>query len=1131
MLQVRVLGDLRLERDGVQLIPPRRRPARALLGWLALHPGVHARSTVAARLWPSVLDESARTSLRTSLSALRAVIGDEALLATREQVGLADDVLVDWREFELRLAANRPLDAVELCRGDLLTGLDEDWVLVARDEHRERVAEALATLAAGASARGDDKAALGFARRRAGLDPLDEPAHRELMRLLAKAGDGGGALVAYERLAERLRRELGVPPAAATRSLAAELRSGAGAGAPPHIPARIAAARRPGPFVGRDSELARLHAAWARSTRHGRRLVLVSGEPGIGKTRLVSEFAAQLGGHGAAVLYGRAEEEALVPYQPLVESLREPLRHGAQLPAEAREVSALLPDTTGVEHGPATAAEPSPGARLRLFESFGVALDSVAGGRPALLVLDDLHWSEAPTIRLLRHLAVRPAGAPRMLVATYRDTEPHPLAEALAGLSRELPVERIALDGLSLEAVGAMLGGRRPPEDIQTLHDQTRGNPFFIEQLLPGEAMGLEETVRRRVGALGAEAHAVLDAAAISGAEFDLDVVAEVVGLPVDRTLEVLEKAVRGRLIGEVPEEPGRFAFVHAIVRDTLAASLTAARRARLHHLFAEALEPRAQREPQRYLVALANHALEAAGGAGSPIRAAELAEEAANAAGAVLAYEDAAALLRRAGSVLERRGGWVERRAELRCSLGETLQRAGLGDQAGQALVQASGLARAAGRSDLLARSALGLGGVGVTILGADPGLVSKLEQALAELGPDHPELRVRLLARLAIELAYEPDPARREAISAEALAVARRTGDPAALAAALSARHVTAWGPDGCPQRLGLAGEMLALAERAGDRELALQARNWRVVDLLELGDGRAVREELDAYAELSVHARLPAFAWYVPLWRATLALLEGGITEGLELSRRARDLGRQAGDANADVFFAEQVLLRMLVQGRIRDLDPADAGAEADVPGRAYTGPAWRAYRFTFAWWHAERDELDQARQDFETAVADGLSTLPRDVNWLAALTSATEACARLEDLERARELRALLAPYATRMVVTARGASHGGSVAYLLARLAALLGDHAAADRMFCQAAELDERAGAPAFVLRDLRAHGSFLRATGRHVDADGVVRRAADLSESLGFDPVLIPDRDVKPVMSSAASSGTSSCG
>jgi hypothetical protein len=872
---------------------------------------------------------------------------------------------------------------------------------------------------------------------------------------------------------------------------------------PPPMPARIVAARRRGPLVGREAELAKLREAWARTARHGRRLVLVGGEPGIGKTRLVSELAAELCALGVGVLYGHAEEEALVPYQPLVESLREPLRRGVPLPAEAGELSALLPQTAGAEGHIAAPVAPSPGARLRLFEAVSLVLDAVAAGRPLLLVLDDLHWAEPPTIRLLRHLAARPEGAPQMIVAAYRDTEDSPLSAALASLYRELPVERIALGGLDGDAVAALLGGERSPEAIRTLREQTGGNPFFIEQLLPGEPIGIRETLRRRVSALPAEAHAVLDAAAVSGAEFELAVVAEVVGLPIDDTLDVLDAAVKGRLIGEVPDEPGRYAFVHAIARDTLSGSLTATRRARLHELFATALERRAEREPDRYLVALANHALEAAAGAGDPIRAAELAQHAANRAGAVLAYEDAAALLRRAAAVLERRGSPLQRRAELQCSLGEALQRAGLGDQAGQALTTASELARGADRPDLIARAALALGGAGVTILGADPELVSALDQALDAIGDEHPALRVRLLARLAIELAYDPDPGRREAASGEALALARRTDDPSALAAALNARHVTAWGPDGCEERLALANEMLALAERAGDRELALQARNWRVVDLLEIGDGPAVREELDAYAQLSADSRLPAFAWYVPMWRATLALLQGSITDGLELSRRARDLGRQAHDANAEVFYAEQQLLRMLVQGRVRELEPPAAGLVGDVAERAHSGPAWRAYRFTFAWLHAERGELDTARRDFEAAVAGGLSTLPRDVNWLAALASAAEACVLLGDTARAQELRALLEPYDTRMVVTARGASHAGSVAYLLARLAVLCGDDDAADQLFADAARRDEHAGAAALVVRDLQRHGQFLRATGRHDRADDVLRAGAEKARSL----------------------------
>jgi len=418
---------------------------------------------------------------------------------------------------------------------------------------------------------------------------------------------------------------------------------------------------------------------------------------------------------------------------------------------------------------------------------------------------------------------------------------------------------------------------------------------------------------------------------------------------------------------------------------------------------------------------------------------------------------------------------------------------------------MRATELAQAADRPDLVARAALAAGGAGVTILGARPELVTRLEQALDAIGQDHAHLSVRLLARLAIELAYEPDPTRRESLSQEALDQARRLADPAALAAALNARHVTMWGPDGCEERLRLASEMLALAERAGDRELVLQARNWRVVDLLEVGDGQAVRDEITAYAELSAEIRLAAYSWYVPMWRATLALLAGRLSDGLALSRRAHELGRQAGDANADVFFAEQYLVRMLVQGRMRDVVPHVEGMEADIAERSERGPAWRAFRFTFAWWHAERGEMDEARRDFEAAVADGFASLPRDVNWIAALASAVEACVLLEDVERARELQVLLEPYSARISVTARGASHGGSVAYYAARAAALGGDHAAADRLFAEAARRDREAEAPVFVVRDLSRHGEFLERLGETGRARGLLRAAAERATSLGL--------------------------
>jgi DNA-binding SARP family transcriptional activator len=1096
MLRIRVLGELQLELDGERVEPPRRGPARNLLAWLALHPGPHPRSSVAGRLWPNVLDASARASLRTSLSALRATIGSVPLAAGRTHLGLVDgQVWVDAHEFDRLRAVGRAEDALMLCRGELLAGLDDDWVLVARDEHRDAQGQLLAALAEDAAERGEATTTVALARRRAALDQLDEAAHRDLMVRLVQAGDRAGALACNERFAERLRRQLGVAPSAATRELAAAVRAGSLADRywsarkprrePPPPPARLAAARRRGMLAGREAELTRLRGAWERAVREGPVLALVTGEPGIGKTRLLAELAAEL--PETVVLYGRAQEDALVPYQPLVECLRDAIRHPVVLPEEADELAGVLPELAKrtASRAIGLGVDPSPGARLRMFAAIAAVLDAAADGRPLLLVLDDLHWADRPTVQLLAYLAARPDPAPRLILASYRDTDlraGHPLLAVLADLGRELPLERIALEGLGPEPVEAMLarvsGRSQGVNAARDVHARTGGNPFYIEQLLQttgAPPAGIAQLVERRATALGPQARAILETAALAGPEFELSIVAEASGAGLDDALDAFDAAVRARLVAEASDEPGRGAFVHDIVRETLAGSLTAARRTRLHELLAGALERRAEQDPDRYLAPLAAHALDAAAGGTDPAHAADLAERAASRAGAVLAHEDAADLLTRALAALERRGAPAARRGELACQAGEALARAGLHADAQAAFAKARALARTCDRADLLARAALGAGGVGVTILGARPEIVAELEQALDALGSDGPALRARLLARLAIELAYAPDPSRREAASDDALALARRARDPVALAAALGARHVALWGPEHTERRLELASEMLDLARHAEDNELALQAHNWRVVDLFEIGDGAGVRDEIDAYAAVSADARLPAYAWYVPLWRATLALLEGCIPEGMDLARRAHDLGRQAGDANADVFFAEHQLLRLLVEDRVANIDPVAMGVADTVSDRAARGPAWQAYRLTFAWAHAERGELEEARRHYDVALADGLASIPRDVNWLSALASAANACALLGDTERAGEFRALLDPYSHRMVVTARGACHVGSVAYLLARLAAACGDDDTAARLFEEAANRDERAGATAFAQRDRRA--------------------------------------------------------
>src|SRR3954454_8507132 len=221
MLRVRLLGELQPEADGEPIAMPPGRRAWALLAWLALHPGEHARGSVAARFWPDVLDSSARASLRSALWELRRALGDDtALISGRDRIGLR--CATDLAEFDAHVAAGRLEEAVALHRGPLLADLDDDWVLEARDEHAERLGAALARLAAAAERPAD---AVGWARRRLALDPLDEDAARDLMRRLADAGDRAGALAAHDRLSDRRRTSRGLAPSADTRALAAAVRA------------------------------------------------------------------------------------------------------------------------------------------------------------------------------------------------------------------------------------------------------------------------------------------------------------------------------------------------------------------------------------------------------------------------------------------------------------------------------------------------------------------------------------------------------------------------------------------------------------------------------------------------------------------------------------------------------------------------------------------------------------------------------------------------------------------------------------------------------------------------------------------------------------------------------------------
>ena len=1046
MLRVLVLGELAVEVDGRPVPLPDGRPARVLLGYLALHPGPHARAALAARLWPDVLDESARTSLRGALADVRRALGPAAaghLVATRAEVGLRA------AETDAATAADAPpAAALALRRGPLLDGLEGgDWLDAAREADRAACGALLAGLADAAAAGGDHAGAIARARERVALEALSEAAHRDLMARLAAAGDGAAAVAVYERLAERLRRELRVAPSAPTRALVAEIRGGATAAERPALPAAFAGRRERSPFVGRDAARDRVLAALDDVRGGERRVVVVSGEPGIGKSRLAAETARAAHDAGATVLAGRCHEEPVGPFGPFVEALR-PL---GELHAEP-------------------AADPG-AARLRLFDEVAALLRRAAEERPVLLVLDDLHWADPATLRLLAHLAAAPEPSALLLLGTYRQTDlgrGHPLSALLADLRREPRAERIALEGLDAGAterlIGDWVGGARSDLAGRVLAE-TAGNPFFIEEVLRDlleshdDAIrvpeGVREVIGRRVERLPAGALAALEAAAAYGREFDVGVLAAAVP-DRDALLDGLDAAEAAQLVRPPGGTTGRWAFSHALVRDAIYDELPTLRRARLHAAIADALVHAGGATAEA-----AHHAYEAAALDGGE-RAVALSREAAAEALAGLDYEAAAAHTAHALQALELDpAAGPHERAAILIEHGDALSRAG---DPGAVAAFAEARELGAGAPELVARAALGACGVGVTIIDVDLDRAAWLEAALEQLGTGHPALRARLLARLAIELAYEPGRDRLGRLSQAAVGTARAAGDPDALLAALNARHVALWHPDGLAERLDVADEMIALAAAHDRPEDELQGRNWRAVDLWERGETPAFEAELERYAALAGRLGLATFAWYVPIWRAALCVLRGEGAAAQPLIAEAVAIGARAGDANAELCAGMLGFQRIVNERRFADFP--FAFADAKVAG----SPAGPSYRASRAWAAAETGRVDAARADVDWLCADDLARLPFDFNWMSAIGELSEAVAVLGDSARAGLLYRVALPYADRFVTAGRAICSQGSVEHALGRLAATAGRPADAVRHFRAAIAAQERAGARAWTV-------------------------------------------------------------
>jgi DNA-binding winged helix-turn-helix (wHTH) protein len=919
-------------------------------------------------------------------------------------------------------------------------------------------------------------------------------------------------------------------------------------------PAAAQGAPPAAPFVGREAVLGALRGALAAAAGGRLRVLLLAGEPGIGKTRTLAELAREAAGRGFRCAEGRCYEgEGAPAFWPWLQILRDLVSDAtaasleAELGAGAPDLAELLPELR--RKLPRLPRPDDPGsdqARFRLFDSVAGFLARSAARRPLLLALDDLHWGDADSLRLFDFVAAAPGAAPILLLGAYRDVEvrrDRPLAQLLGRLAGRAHVERSELRGLGddavAELVSALAGAPARPEVTAALAERSGGNPFFVHELIRllldegrldagADALsalalpqGVRDAIGRRLDRLSPACSELLQAAAAAGRSFELRVLEQLCERPRQELLEQLAEAQAAGLVTPSPTGVGRFAFAHALIHQALYEELSVPRRVALHRRAGEALLALHAGRADAPAAELAHHFFEAAAG-GAAAQAAEWCERAADQALALYAYDEGARQLARALEALDHSAPDPARRAALLMGRGEARWAAGDREGGRARLAEAADAAHALGRDDLFARAALAYRGVGEMGMLPDARTLALLEQARDRIGVDAPGLRARVLARLAGTPPYALSMATREALAGEAWALAQRSGESEALADALGARYWATLGPDRVEERLSVAEQARALAERTGDRALAQLAAEAALGAHLLRGDRAAADRVLQRYVETAEALRRPVFRMLATAALASRAMGTGEYAAAERLLDQARDLAR-GSVPYADALHAGHRLWLAFQRGDLTVADPA-AGSAGWVEALQLSEQT--GYQATFenlakALLLSQAGDAEQARRGLDAFAGDDFARVERDEHWMLAMGMLTVAVTRLGDRARAEALYARLLPVRHLMVSHDLMRAVAGSVEAPLGSLALACGRAADALGHF-EAAQARERAMAlrPALV-RSALGLAAALELRGGPGDAERAARTRAEAAAEaarLGMRLAQLPEPAQKPV-------------